>query len=199
MIGLVGAHRTGKSYTVKCMTERSMIDELKISVSQWQKEGGWDSSDQTYPWEERKRIQEYLFEAFSKRLAIFSITRAVTTNLVSERTPLDLIGYAYLNAPADPTGADYEWLYKYASICIELTNKYYSDIVLLQPGIPYVAASTSPGEESMEILNAHYLSVFMDVRLTPDKLIIPREVTDIDDRLDLIMEHTLWNTTGSQQ
>lgn len=190
MIGLIGAHRVGKSYLVKELT-RGPFRELEVSISKWQKELGYDSSNMNYTWETRKDIQIGLFRKFAEVLrdSRRRVIRAVvdTTKVISERTPLDLIGYAYLNAPPNPTESDMKWLYDYASLCIQLTNDYYDQVVLVQPGIEFVHDAKSPSEDSVEILNAHYQNVLMDSRLKPKKFIMDRTVTDIRDRVAYVL------------
>lgn len=190
MIGLVGAHRVGKSYLVKELT-RGPFRELEVSISKWQKELGYDSSNMNYTWETRKDIQFGLFRKFAEVLrdSRRQVIRAVvdTTKVISERTPLDLIGYAYLNAPPNPTESDMKWLYDYASLCIQLTNDYYDQVVLVQPGIEFIHDPKSAAEDSVEILNAHYQNVLMDSRLEPMKFIMDRTVTDIRDRVAYVL------------
>lgn len=190
MIGLIGAHRVGKSYLVKELT-RGPFRELEVSISKWQKELGYDSSNMNYSWETRKDIQIGLYRKFAEVLqdSRHQVIRAVvdTTKVISERTPLDLIGYAYLNAPPNPAESDMKWLYDYASICIQLTNNYYDQVVLVQPGIEFVHDTKSASEESVEILNAHYQNVLMDSRLKPMKFIMDHTVTDIRDRVAYVL------------
>ena len=134
MIGLIGAHRVGKSYLVKELT-RGPFHELDVSISKWQKELGYDSSNMNYSWSTRQDIQLGLLRKFAEVLrdSHRQIIRAIkdTTKVITERTPLDLIGYAYLNAPPNPSESDMKWLYDYATQCILLTNEYYDQVILI--------------------------------------------------------------------
>jgi hypothetical protein len=190
MIGLIGAHRVGKSYLVKELS-RGPFHELDVSISKWQKELGYDSSNMNYSWSTRQDIQLGLLRKFAEVLrdSHRQIIRAIkdTTKVITERTPLDLIGYAYLNAPANPSESDMKWLYAYATQCILLTNEYYDQVILIQPGIEFVHDPKSASEDSVEILNAHYQSVLMDSRLEPKKFIMDRTVTDIRDRVTYVL------------
>lgn len=190
MIGLIGAHRVGKSYLVKELT-RGPFRELEVSISKWQKELGYDSSNMSYSWETRKDIQAGLLRKFAEVLrgAYSQVIRASvdTDTVISERTPLDLIGYAYLNAPSNPAESDMTWLYDYATQCIQLTNDYYDQVVLIQPGIEFIHDPKSAAEDSVEILNAHYQKVMLDSRLEPMKFIMDRTFTDIQDRVTYVL------------
>ena len=191
MIGLLGAHRTGKSTLCQALLSagRGSFWEKEISISKMQKEMGYDSSNQSYDWETRKSIQSGLLDAFFKKLHKETITRAVVANWITERTPLDLIGYLVMNAPENPTAEDLEWIDNYIANCIALTNINYSKVFLLQPGIEYVECTTSAKEDSMDILNAIYLKTLLDPRLTVDRVIVPQEMTDLTERVLFVMEN----------
>lgn len=191
MIGLLGAHRTGKSTLCQALLSagRGSFWEKEISISKMQKDMGYDSSNQSYDWETRKSIQSGLLDAFFKKLHEETITRAVVANWITERTPLDLIGYLVMNAPENPTAEDLEWIDNYIANCIALTNINYSKVFLLQPGIEYVECATSAKEDSMDILNAIYLKTLLDPRLTVDRVIVPQEMTDLTERVLFVMEN----------
>lgn len=191
MIGLLGAHRTGKSTLCQALLSagRGSFWEKEISISKMQKDMGYDSSNQSYDWETRKSIQSGLLDAFFKKLHEETITRAVVANWITERTPLDLIGYLVMNAPENPTAEDLEWIDNYIANCIALTNVNYSKVFLLQPGIEYVECATSAKEDSMDILNAIYLKTLLDPRLTVDRVIVPQEMTDLTERVLFVMEN----------
>lgn len=191
MIGLLGAHRTGKSTLCQALLSagRGSFWEKEISISKMQKDMGYDSSNQSYDWETRKSIQSGLLDAFFKKLHEETIAHAVVANLITERTPLDLIGYLVMNAPENPTAEDLEWIDNYIANCIALTNVNYSKVFLLQPGIEYVECATSAKEDSMDILNAIYLKTLLDPRLTVDRVIVPQEMTDLTERVLFVMEN----------
>ena len=191
MIGLLGAHRTGKSTLCQALLSagRGSFWEKEISISKMQKDMGYDSSNQSYDWETRKSIQSGLLDAFFKKLHEETITRAVVANWITERTPLDLIGYLVMNAPENPTAEDLEWIDNYIANCIALTNVNYSKVFLLQHGIEYVECATSAKEDSMDILNAIYLKTLLDPRLTVDRVIVPQEMTDLTERVLFVREN----------
>ena len=191
MIGLLGAHRTGKSTLCQALLSagRGSFWEKEISISKMQKDMGYDSSNQIYDWETRKSIQSGLLDAFFKKRHEETIVHAVVANLITERTPLDLIGYLVMNAPENPTAEDLEWIDNYIANCIALTNVNYSKVFLLQPGIEYVECATSAKEDSMDILNAIYLKTLLDPRLTVDRVIVPQEMTDLTERVLFVMEN----------
>lgn len=191
MIGLMGAHRTGKSTLCQALLSagRGLLWEKEISISKMQKDLGYDSSNQSYDWDTRKSIQARLLAAFFKKIHEPYTQSVVHHTVISERTPLDLIGYLVMNAPENPTAGDLEWIDNYIANCIALTNVNYSKVFLLQPGIEYVECATSAKEDSMDILNAIYLKTLLDPRLTVDRVIVPQEMTDLTERVLFVMEN----------
>ena len=175
-IGLTGAHRVGKSTLAEVLAKDIKADYTPVGISAIQAAYGYDSSKQDYPWEERKNIQEMLLREFSLR--IYRLLK------VTDRTPLDLVGYAMWSFPDNPTKEDTAWLENYIQLCIELTNRNYAGVALVQPGIPLVSSPTSaPADaEMIETFNQCYLSLFLDPRLRIKKFIIPRELIDTDRR-----------------
>lgn len=190
MIGLVGAHRTGKSTLCQALQEvrQGFLKEHKISISKMQSQLGYNSSNQSYDWETRKSIQSYLLSMFESSLGLGRIQLAQMLVRISERTPLDLIGYTVVNMPDNATQEDIEWVSAYTEKCIRLTNQYYSNIFLLQPGISYVECETSAKEDLMESLNAVYLRTFLDPRLTVEKHIVPADMLDLAERIGFVLE-----------
>ena len=93
MIGLIGAHRVGKTTLMNALA-KGPFEAIPISINQMQKNIGYDSSKQNYSFEERMNIQRYLFNALDDYLykksrvpgpAVFRRQGAVIT----DRTPLD--------------------------------------------------------------------------------------------------------------
>ena len=186
-IGLTGAHRVGKSTLAEVLAKDIKAEYMPVGISDMQAAHGYDSSKQDYPWEERKKIQELLLREFSEQLLGLRIYHTKYLNRllkVTDRTPLDLVGYVMWSFPENPTKEDIAWLENYIHLCIELTNRNYRGIALVQPGIPLVSSPTSAAAdaEMIETFNQCYLSLFLDPRLCIKKFIIPRELIDTDKR-----------------
>lgn len=60
IIGLLGAHRTGKTTLAKATAEASGIRFMQVQLSEAQRILGFDSSKQDYTFKERRQIQEGL-------------------------------------------------------------------------------------------------------------------------------------------
>lgn len=186
-IGLTGAHRVGKSTLAEVLAKDTKAKYAPVGISDMQAAYGYDSSKQDYPWEERKKIQELLLGEFSNQLLGLRVYHVEPVNRplkITDRTPLDLVGYAMWSFPDNPTKEDTAWLENYIQLCIELTNRNYRGVALVQPGISLVSSPTSAAAdiEMIETLNQCYLSLFLDPRLRIKKFIIPRELIDVDRR-----------------
>ena len=201
VIGLMGAHRTGKSTLHDVLTQdinnqyANKFTSIPVSISSWQREIAFNSSNQAYDWETRKNIQGYLLSRFEQTLAQgvtmihpAMVNHQLVNNIqITERTPLDLIGYLLLNTPENPTQEDLEWIDSYKAECIGLTNAFYEKVFLLQPGILYVECDTSAKEDSIDKLNAFYLHTLLDPRLIIDRHIIDSNMTNLNDRVTEII------------
>lgn len=198
MIGLVGAHRVGKSTLAKHIADRTGRKYVPVSISEMHKKYGYDSSRQDYPFETRMVIQEHLLQEFATRLIIMpSMYRIIAPTeyeepkLVFDRTPIDLIGYTLIHVNDQLTDDQSQWLLKYIDRCIKLTNDHFDCVMLVQPGIPLVTENTTSAKASagiIEHLNAIYTSYMIDPRVKSHTAILPREVLDLDDRANYFIE-----------
>ena len=112
-IGLTGAHRVGKSTLAQVLAKDIKAEYTPVGISDMQAAYGYDSSKQDYTWEERKKIQELLLGEFSNQLLGLRVLRTepVSRSMkVTDRTPLDLVGYTMWSFPENPTKEDNAWL-----------------------------------------------------------------------------------------
>lgn len=194
MIGLLGAHRTGKSTLMyEFVKKHPTVKATTFNVGALQKELGFNSNKQDYPFDVLMQIQEHLILRFEQHLEGLEKIDAVLRQesmYISDRTPLDLIGYTMIHANGNLSKVQSDWLIDYVDKCIQLTNKYYDKLILIQPGIRPVKDNDTSAEPIlgfMEHLNAIYLSYMIDNRVTPQKLIMPRDLLDLQQRVEFIL------------
>lgn len=180
ILGLIGSHRTGKTTLAEAFAHKSGATIIKMNIGSLQKELGYESSNQSYDFDTRMDIQEHLLRRFDE---IYTAVKGLEA--VADRTPLDLIGYTMLAVKDDLSEAQSDRLEKYVVDCINLTNEFFSALVLLQPGIPLTTADTSAKscKALMEKLNFIYLGTITDERNIVPHFYIPRSMTDIDCRV----------------
>lgn len=191
MLGIVGAHRVGKSTLGRALEGTGSFRFYPISIGDMQAAAGYDSSNQTYDINTRIEIQEYLLSALEKKLhTIEYMPRTQELRkykpVVTDRTPIDLIGYMLVHVTDQLTPEQNDWLLDYIERCIIVTNKYYSELNLIQPGIQLIKdnnTSASAQAGFIEHLNAIYLAYMIDNRVQPHKHIMPRELVTMDGRV----------------
>jgi hypothetical protein len=180
MLGLLGSHRVGKSTLAKAFAMKTGALNIEMNISKIQKEIGYDSSNQSYDFDTRMIIQEHVLKRLEEIYAEYQGEDAVC-----DRTPLDLVGYTMLAVSDSLSEAQGERLLRYIEDCITLTNKVFTAIVLVQPGIPLSEAVTSAKSNLglMEKLNLIYLGLITDERTTVPHFYIPKDMTNLDHRL----------------
>lgn len=180
ILGLIGSHRTGKTTLAEAYAHKTGATVVKMNIGSLQKELGLASSNQSYDFDTRMDIQEHLLRRFEE---IYTAVKGLEA--VADRTPLDLIGYTMLAVKDDLSEAQSDRLEKYVVDCINLTNEFFSALVLLQPGIPLTTAETSAKScrALMEKLNFIYLGAITDERNIIPHFYIPRSMIDIDCRV----------------
>lgn len=189
MIGLIGAHRTGKTTLAKHVESGvPSIKAITVNIGQAQKILGFDSSKQDYSFKERRIIQDGLLNYMAE---LYKEAAVHYENVIFDRTPLDLIGYTMLAVTANALDQeDEEWLKDYIRNCNLLTEFYLDRIFLLQPSIELrnentTSAPAHPGY--VEHFNYIYAGVITQINYRTRAFIIPRQVTDLDDRAHFVM------------
>ncbi len=201
MIGIAGAHRTGKSTLAQEFADRYDCDFLETSVSSVFEEMGLDPAV-TYDFATRLKVQR----AILKHLDRVYGQAEDDLNTVTDRTPLDLLLYTYADVQNDNlTDEDAAALEQYTLDCIEVLNRRFNMVMIVQPGIKLVPA---PGKASLntayiEHLNMLALGLMSDERIKIRVAYIPREMTDLDERceamfdtLNRFIEHSEQNLQG---
>lgn len=196
IIGLVGAHRVGKSYLRDHLTTVLGAKYFDFSISKEQRYLGYNSGNQSYKPHERRHIQAHLLKQMTRYLRhavhpIISIGRVDEHKhhlVIADRTPIDLIGYALVNLVNDPWKDSKQWQADYIKECIEVTNIYFRKLVLIQPGIPFIPDDKSGPIEMVDDLNAIYTSMFLRPELEVDRRIMPETMTDITERMKYVLE-----------
>jgi len=181
MIGLCGAHRTGKTSLAKAYAEKHGIIFLETPVSSIFKELGYDPADKL-DFSTRLSIQEVILERLDAYYATVAGVQAI-----ADRTPVDLMGYTLADVHGHAVSPDEEKrLARYIARCYEVINKRFTALMLIQPGIPVVPA---PGKAPLsagyiEHLNSLMLGLACDQRVKVPHYYLMRHVLDPEERLD---------------
>ena len=180
-IGLCGSHRTGKTTLAETISKRTGIPFVRTVTSEVFKECGLDPSG---PLDFKKRlwIQNEILDAAE------SVWNAEQSRFVTDRTPLDMAAYTLADIQGC-TEVNFIGLEKYLSRCFAATNRFFDLLVLIQPGIPLVheQGKAALNEGYLKHLNYLILGLCQDERVKSNLLCLPRDITGIDDRVNVIL------------
>jgi hypothetical protein len=178
IIGFAGAHRTGKSTLAAKLAESAGIPFRPTNMSQVFKRVGVGVND-AMDFDTRMIVQE---EMLNQMVRIFSEPGSFTT----DRTPLDIIAYTYMNIPRVLTPEQIKWVQEHVDGCFEAT-KMLPVIVRLLPGIKIVDDPTKALSQPIYIdtLDAIIGGLAKDPRVASATYHLDRAVTDLDERVRL--------------
>jgi len=181
MIGLSGAHRTGKSALARAFAKKHKLTFVETSASAVFQEMGLDPSV-TYDFSTRLTIQEEILKRFDKLYA--SHTRSDMS--ITDRTPLDMLAYTMAEAIGDTVlEEDQKRFEKYIQSCFDVLNKRFSTLIVIQPGIQIVAeeGKAALNNAYIEHLNSLILGLSVDERVKAAHFYIPRHMKGMEDRI----------------
>lgn len=180
MIGLCGSHRSGKTSLAKAFAEKHNIAFVQTGASAVFKDMGLDPAKH-YDFATRLAVQEEILRRFDLQYAEIDAKSAIT-----DRTPLDLLAYTIAEAVQNAVPAELQARFKkYVQSCIDVTNKRFGVLLVVQPGIKIVAeeGKAALNEAYLEHLNSIILGLSVDERIKSAHFYIPRHMTDMDERL----------------
>jgi hypothetical protein len=180
-IGLSGSHRAGKSTLARSFANKNGLEFVETSVGAVFKEMGLDPAI-TYDFKTRLTVQEAVIESCEKIYAKHSARGLCIT----DRTPLDFMAYTLADAVGDTVlPEDQERLDRYIDRCIEVTNRRFSALVVIQPGIPLIHEEGKAvlNKAYIEHLNAIILGLSVDERINVPHFYLPRHMTNLGERV----------------
>lgn len=183
MIGLTGAHRVGKTTLAKGYAMKSGATYLNASVSAINRDLGFDCTKE-HSFAERLNHQEKLLARVD---AIYG--EHAGEEIITDRTPLDMLAYTMAEAHGDRVAVeDQERFQRYVQNCIDVTNRRFGVLLLVQPGIPLVEEEGSGQANAayIEHLNTLILGLTADERVKPIHFYIPRRTLAVNDRIEAI-------------
>lgn len=129
-IGLCGAHRVGKTTLALALSQAANIPFLKTYTSQIFAKHGLDPA-KPLPFQTRLSIQQEILAAGE------DVWRQASGRFVSDRTPLDMAAYTLADVQGT-TEVDSTALLGYVRDCIQKTNQFFSQLIIVPPGIPLI-------------------------------------------------------------
>lgn len=178
MIGLCGAHRTGKTSLAREYAKKHGLEFVQTSASAVFDDLGIDPAGMM-DFDTRLMVQEEILKRFDAQYAAVGAKPAIT-----DRTPLDMLAYTMAEAIQNSV-SDTERFKKYVQSCIDVTNKRFGVLLVVQPGIQVVAekGKAALNDAYIEHLNSIILGLSVDERIKALHFYIPRHMTDMEERL----------------
>ncbi len=183
MIGFAGAHRTGKSSLARESARVLELPFVETSISEIFSKMGLDPAT-PMDFKTRLMVQSVILKVLCENWS------RETAGFLSDRTPIDLLAYTMAEVRGDTLDYAAEVLLaQYARDCIAATNRYFSLIMLIQPGIPIVAA---PGKATLSLGYMEHLNTLMSGLLTRKDLtatavFLRRDILDMQDRINCVI------------
>lgn len=183
MIGLAGAHRVGKTTLAKAYAEKHGWTFAESSVTSIFKSLGHDPAEK-FDFQTRLTIQEQILIRMNR------FYREVEgANVITDRTPLDMLMYTMAEAVGDAVHPEDQARFKrYVHDCYEVTNRWFSSVLVVQPGIALVAEEGKAvlNEPYIEHLNSLVIGISCDERLKVPHFYIPRDRIELERRLSSV-------------
>lgn len=177
MMALLGAHRVGKTTLAQEYAKQNGWHFAQTSVSAWIKELGHDPATVHSDFGTRLDVQEHVLE----KLSVF-LKESQGEKVITDRSPLDLLAWTMTEANGDLVKPEHQERFKkYTDQCFDLANRYFSTLLLVQPGIE-VKPDEGKGalnQAFMEHLNTIMMGLVNDPRLKVQHFYIPRDRTDL--------------------
>lgn len=176
-IGLCGSHRTGKTTLAEEIAGRCRIEFLRTTTSQVFARYGLDPSLQM-DFSTRIWIQHKVVEAAEV------VWQQATGFFVSDRTPIDMMAYTLADIQGT-TRVDFSELENYLDYCFSVTNRFFSQLVIIQPAIPLIheEGKAALNRAYMEHLNVLIKGLCNDERLGCPVSLISRNIVRLNDRI----------------
>jgi predicted ATPase len=195
VIGLCGAHRTGKTSLARAYAEKHGIAFVQSPVTKVWAELGLDPAKADFDFTTRLNVQEVILERIDQ-----AYENSNGVEAIADRTPIDLLGYTMAEALSTSVSEkDMERFHRYVQRCFDVLNRRFSVLVLVQPGIPLHQAENkgSLNAAYIEHLNSLMLGLSVDQRVKMPHYYIPRQLLKMEDRL-AALENAVGRATNMQ-
>lgn len=179
MIGLLGAHRVGKTTLAKAYAEKHKISFLETNVGGIMAKYGFKFRE-PMTFDKRLDMQETVL------MEVTQLYKGAPGNSITDRTPLDFIAYTMAEVTGESVPAELEERYeRFINECYAITNYFFSVLTLVQPGIPVV---DEPGKASLSLayrehLNTIFLGILASERVKVAHWHYRRETLDLETRV----------------
>ncbi len=187
LIGLMGAHRTGKSTLMRAFAEEHDMPYYETKTTEVWKRLDINPKSQL-SFDERLTVQNHILDAL-----IDTYDKALSEHYSSDlilvdRTPLDALAYLMAEVGNQPVN---QLAYgAYRARCNLAMHKYFGGLLLVQPGIALLDAegkgTLSPAY--IEHLNAIMIGLLTNCIAVPHRMIMSSNVLELNDRMEVLRQ-----------
>lgn len=182
-IGLAGAHRVGKTTLAKAFANSFEITYVPSVTSGIIRSHGIDAAADCDFWL-RMKIQ---WEILAAHEMAYKEAKGM---FIADRTPLDFIAYALADVTRDNiTPEQSAELMSYKSACIQVINRYFNVLTVIQPGIKFVDESGKP--KHIEAYVDHINTLICGLASSEKSIMVlttymPKNLTDLNGRINAV-------------
>lgn len=181
-LGLTGSHRTGKTSLAQVIANQTGLPFLKTSTSQVFQQHGLDPAT-PLEFNTRLHIQQRVLTA------AVEIWQTAPKAFVTDRTPIDFMAYTLADIQGN-TEVDFVQLESYLTQCFDITDQFFTQLVIIQPAIPlvYEPGKAALNKAYMEHLNTIILGLCHDERLHCPVKVLNRQRVKMEERVYEILK-----------
>ncbi len=181
-IGLCGSHRTGKTTLAREIAAQTGREFIQTTTSEVFAQNGLSPSD-PMDFSTRIWIQDKVVDAAE------AIWATACKPFISDRTPLDMIAYTMADIQGK-TEVDFNAFERYLEHCFAVTDRFFSELAVIQPGIPLVheAGKAAMNSAYIEHLNTLIVGLCADKRLHCPVRVVRREILDLNQRVTEVIK-----------
>jgi predicted ATPase len=184
MMSLAGGHRTGKTTLAEAYAAKFNATFVRSSASDVWRDFGLNPAVEP-DFHTRTLIQDEILHRHEK------LWRSVPAGVeaITDRSPLDFVAYLLADCSNNKVPESHEgWVEAYVHRCLGMVERFFSMIMLIQPGIPLVAAEgkAALSKAYIEHLNAILYGLVNDPKVKTIRFCMPRDVIDLDERVEML-------------
>lgn len=178
MIGLSGAHRTGKTTLAKAFATQMGLHFAPSSAADVHAQLGLDPA-QDYPLETRLTIQREILRQFDL------IWSAAPKTFITDRTPLDLIAYTMVDINKTNAIGLEDKIGEYVEECYAALNRHFAGVIIVPPALPYVVepGKPPPSRFFQEAHHNHVVGSAHKEDVSCSVFVLNRQTVNLADRL----------------
>ena len=196
-LGICGSHRSGKTTLATKIAEQMGIPFVKTYTSQVFKDNGLDPS-QPMNFAVRLDIQTRIVASAEK------VWEKGGKNFITDRTPIDMMAYTLADIKGD-IQVNFSALEAYLKRCFKAVNYFFTNMFIIQPGIPlvYTRGKAALNRSYIEHLNSLIIGLALDERINTgiraQTIILKRSDTCLQDRIRIIIDSARYSGNESRR